>query len=77
MGWYGIFMIVGILAVGGGWVAYWLYNRKLDREEAMKPKVRSERHVKSQSEVSDWAKKMAQFKGPPKRPASNDDAPNS
>ncbi len=65
-------MLVGGIAVGGGWLAYWLYNRKLDREEAQQPKQYSERHVKTQSEVSDWAKKMAEFKGPPKRPASNE-----
>lgn len=39
MGWYGVFMLVGGIAVGGGWLAYWLYNRKLDREEAQQPKV--------------------------------------
>lgn len=71
MGWYGIFMIIGVLVVGGGWIAYWLYNRKLDREEATQPKQYSQRRKKTSSEVSDWAKKMAEFKGPPKRPGSD------
>ena len=74
MSWYGIFMIVGILAVGGGWIAYWLYNRKLDREEAARPKQYSERRKKTHGEVSDWAKKMAEFKSPvpPKKPTDGE-----
>lgn len=75
-GWYGIFMIIGILLVGGGWVGYWLYNRKLDREEAQQPKQYSERRKKTSSEVSDWARKMAEFKGPPKR-HHDDQTPNA
>ncbi|HSV99460.1 MAG TPA: hypothetical protein VLI39_04760 [Sedimentisphaerales bacterium] len=71
MGLYGIFMILGVLVVGGGWIAYWLHNRKLDREEAMQPKQYSQQRKKTSSEVSDWAKKMAEFKGPPKRPGSD------
>ena len=34
------------------------------KEEAQQPKQRSEHLKKTQSEVSDWAKKMAEFKGP-------------
>lgn len=78
MGWYGIFMIMGVIVVGGGWIAYWLYNRKLDREEAQRPKVRSARLEKTKSEVSDWAKKMAEFKSPapPKKHVDQDRSPN-
>lgn len=64
MGWYGIFMIVGVIVVGGGWVAYWLWDRKLQKEEEKEPPKKSERLQKTHSEVSDWAKKMANFKSP-------------
>ena len=79
MSWYAIFMIIGVILVGGGWFAYWLHERKLDKEEASRPKVRSERLQKTQSELSDWAKKMAEYKGPPsrvKKDAENDKTQN-
>jgi len=61
---YGIFMIVSGIVVGGGWIAYLIWDRKMARAEAQQPKQRSERLKKTQSEVSDWAKKMAEFKSP-------------
>ncbi|MEN6427367.1 MAG: hypothetical protein ABFE13_18590 [Phycisphaerales bacterium] len=64
MGWYGWFMIVGIVVVGGGWIAYWIWDRKMQKEEAKEPPRKSERLEKTKSEVSDWAKKMAEFKSP-------------
>lgn len=66
---YAIFMIVGVIVVGGGWIAYFLWDRKMRKEEEKQPRPRSERLKKTKSELSDWAKKMAEFKGPPKRPA--------
>jgi hypothetical protein len=65
---YAIFMIVGVLVVGAGWIAYYLWNRKMDKEEASQPKPQTAQMKKTKSEVSDWAKKMAEFKGPPQRP---------
>jgi len=76
MGWYGIFMAVGGILVVAGWIGYWLWNRKLDREEAQQPKQFSEQRKKTSSEVSEWAKKMAEFKGPPKKPTSYEKPPN-
>ena len=65
---YKLFMIIGVIVVVVGWAVYFLWDYKMRKEEAKQPKQRSERLQKTQSEISDWAKKMAQFKSPaPKR----------
>jgi hypothetical protein len=65
-------MIIGVLVVGAGWIAYYLWDRKMNSEEESQPKPQTERRQKTKSEVSDWAKKMAEFKGPPKRPGQGE-----
>jgi heme/copper-type cytochrome/quinol oxidase subunit 2 len=75
MSWYAIFMIVGLIVVVGGWIAYFVWDYKQRKEEALQPKRQSARLQKTKSEVSDWAKKMAEFKSPaPKRPADGEEA---
>ncbi len=67
--WYKIFMLIAIPAVIIGWVAYWLWMRKIIEEEKKQPKKESKRLSKTKSEISDWAQKMANFKKPEmKRP---------
>ena len=62
---YKIFMLITIPILLIGWVAYWLWQRKLDEEEKKEPgKKESERLTKTKSEISDWAKKMSDFKKP-------------
>ena len=61
---YKIFMIVGVVVVAGGWLAYALWDYKLRRDERKQPPQRAERLTKTQSEISDWAKQMAEFKKP-------------
>lgn len=61
---YKIFMIVGLIVIGAGWLAYFLWDYKLRRDEQKQPPERSERLTKTQSEISDWAKQMAAFKKP-------------
>ena len=61
---YKIFMLIAIPALIIGWIAYWLWQRKIEEEEKNKPKQESQRLTKTKSEVSDWAKKMAQFESP-------------
>jgi len=73
---YAMIMIVGIIVVGGGWAAYFLWDHKQRKEEEKQPKPQSARVQKTKSEVSDWAKKMAEFKGPPKRPAGGEKTKN-
>jgi hypothetical protein len=58
-------MIALAVLVGGGWIAYGIYDYKMRQEEKKQPKVRSQRLVKTQNEMADWAKKMAEFKKPP------------
>ncbi len=70
---YKIFMIVGVIVVVVGWTAYLLWDWKMRKEEAKQPKLRGEQLVKSRSDVSDWAKKMAEFKSPaPKKPTGGE-----
>ena len=70
---YKIFMIVGVIVVGGGWIAYAIWDYMQRKEEAKQPPKRSARLEKTQSEISDWAKKMAEFKKPvAKRQARGD-----
>jgi len=70
---YKIFMIVGVIVVAGGWIAYAIWDYKLRQEEKKRPKKRSTHLRKTQGEVSDWAKQMAEFKKPrAKRQARGD-----
>ena len=63
---YKIFMLIAIPAIAIGWIAYAIWIRKVEAEEKKRPKPGSQ---KTKSELSDWAKQMAQFKKPTyKRP---------
>ncbi|MHC4227655.1 MAG: hypothetical protein ACYSWW_09250 [Planctomycetota bacterium] len=75
---YTIFMLITVPALAIGWLAYWLWMRKIAEEEKNQPKQVSKRLTQSKSEVSDWAQKMAQFK-PPKRkfPSENEESEES
>jgi hypothetical protein len=61
---YKIFMLVAIPALIIGWIVYWYWTRKIAEEEKNQPKPESKRLKQTKSEVSDWAKKMAQFESP-------------
>ncbi len=61
---YKIFMLIAIPALIIGWVAYWLWMRKITEEEKKKPKKESQRLTKTKSEISEWAQQMANFKKP-------------
>ena len=75
---YAIIMIIAVIGVGAGWIAYFLWDRKMRQEEEKQPKPQSQRVQKTKSELSDWAKKMAEYKGPtPKRPAENEKTQDS
>jgi hypothetical protein len=69
---YKIFMLIAIPALAIGWIAYVLWERKMREEEKKQPKQESQRLTKTKSEVSDWAKKMAEYK-PPKRKKFDDE----
>ncbi len=61
---YKIFMLIAIPALIIGWIAYWLWMRKIIEEEKKQPKKQSQRLKKTKSEISEWAQKMADFKKP-------------
>jgi hypothetical protein len=61
-------MIVGVIVVAGGWIAYAIWDHKMQQEEQKQPPKRSERLEKTHGELSDWAKQMAQFKKPVQKP---------
>jgi hypothetical protein len=73
---YALLMIIGIPVVILGWVAYFIWDYKQRKEEEKLPKPASAKVQKNKSELSDWAKKMADFKGPPKRPAQGQQTEN-
>ena len=55
-------MLIAVPALIIGWVAYWLWMRKIIEEEKKQPKKQSQRLTKTKSEISEWAQKMANFK---------------
>jgi len=61
---YKIFMLIALPALAIGWIAYALWERKMREEEKKQPKPQSERLIKTKSEISDWAQKMAAYKPP-------------
>jgi hypothetical protein len=62
---YKIFMLIAIPAVMIGWIAYWLWDKKMIEEEKKQPqKKESQRLTKTKGEISDWAQQMANFKKP-------------
>jgi len=61
---YKIFMLIAIPALAIGWIAYWLWQRKIEEEEKNQPKQVSKRLTQTRSEISDWAKKMTEFESP-------------
>ena len=72
---YKIVMIVGVIVLAVGWTIYGIWDYKMRQEEKKRPKPRSERLKKTQSEVSDWAKQMAAFKKPTYKKPDQDDRP--
>ena len=67
---YKIFMIIGVIVVVGGWIAYAIWDYKQRQEEQKQPPQKSQRLQKTQGEIADWAKKMAQFQKPTRKPGA-------
>jgi hypothetical protein len=60
---YKIFMLIAIPVLLIGWIGYWLWTRKMAKEDENQPKE-SQRLRKTKGEISEWAQKMADFKKP-------------
>ncbi|MDH7599121.1 MAG: hypothetical protein QHH07_05735 [Sedimentisphaerales bacterium] len=69
---YKIFMAIAVPALIVAWIAYFLWQRHLDKIEKQRPRPVSEKLQQRHSEVAEWAAKMAAFK-PPKPPVSQQD----
>lgn len=73
---YKIFMLIAIPAIAIGWIVYAIWMKKVIEEEKKQPKPQSERLKKTKSEISDWAKQMAEFKKPVIKKPDEDDQEN-
>ena len=68
---YKVFMLIALPLLAIGWIAYAIWMRKIREEEKKAGRPISGRLQKTKSEVSDWAKKMAEFE-PPTRKKTED-----
>ena len=59
-----IVMIIAVVILAVGWIAYGIYEMKMRAEEKKQPKQVSKRLQQTRSELADWAQKMADFKKP-------------
>ena len=59
-----ILLISAAAVVAVGWIAYGIWEWRMRKLEKEQPKQRSERYEKAQDSVSDYAKKLAEFKKP-------------
>ncbi len=69
---YKIFMLIALPALAIGWYAYWRWMRKIAEEQKERPKQVSKRLQQTRDEVSDYAQKLKDFKGPPRKPPDDD-----
>ena len=65
-------MLIAIPALIIGWVAYWLWMRKIIEEEKKQPKQISQRLKQTRSEVTDYAQKLKNFKKPARKQQDQD-----
>ncbi len=61
---YKIFMLVALPVLAVGWIAYWLWMRKVREKEKDQPRQVSKRLSTSRSDVTDWTQKMKEAKSP-------------
>ena len=59
-----ILLISAAAVVAVGWIGYGIWEWRMRRLEKEQPKERSERYEQAQDSVSDYAKKLAEFKKP-------------
>ncbi len=69
---YKVFMLIALPVIAVAWLAYMLWERKMQIEEKKRPKQVSQRLQKTRGELSDWAQKMAKFKKPTHKPDQNE-----
>jgi type VI protein secretion system component VasK len=60
--WILLFLAAAVVMVG--WIAYGIWEWRMRKIEKEQPKQRSEKYQQATSAVSDYAKKLAEFKKP-------------
>jgi hypothetical protein len=55
-------LIIGSAIVGLGWIAYGIYEYRERKLEKQRPKERSERYRQATNSMTEYAKKLAEFK---------------
>jgi Tfp pilus assembly protein PilO len=63
-----IVMLIAVAVMAIAWAIYRIYEHKMRQEEKKQPKQVSERLQKTRSEVADYAKKLAEYKLPKRKP---------
>ncbi len=69
-----IVMIIAVVILAAGWIAYGIWIHKIREEEKKQPRQVSKRLQKSRGEVADWAQKLKDFKKPTRKPPDQDNA---
>ena len=59
---YKWFVIIGFAFMGLCWLIYGIYTYIADKQEKKRPKVRSQKYEEAQESMTEYAKKMADFK---------------
>jgi len=57
-------MIAAVVLVAIGWIAYGIYEYRERKLEKERPKERSERYKQATNSMTEYAKKLAEFKKP-------------
>ena len=69
---YKIFKLIALPVLAVGWLAHWLWMRKVIEAEKKQPKQVSKRLQQTRDEVSDYAQKLKEFKRPTHKPPDQD-----
>jgi hypothetical protein len=59
-----VLLIAAAAVVAVGWIGYVIWEWRMRKLEKEQPKERSERYQQATDSVSDYAKKLAEFKKP-------------
>ena len=68
-----IVMIIAVVILAAGWIAYGIWIHKVREEEKKQPREASKRLQQTRSEVADYAQKLKEFKKPTRKPSDQDE----
>jgi hypothetical protein len=67
-------MILAVVGLAAAWAVYGYFEYKARQEEKKQPPQVSERLQKTRTEVADWAKKLAEYQPPKRKPPTEGEA---